>query len=296
MTTKKKTMYEILEVSPTALLPEIKAAHKRLSLALMSGTLGLSREEIEFKLNVLDVALHTLSVPVSRDAYDAQLAPAIAPGNAIMQSKASIVSLGDDAKVLRLVAAIEDNHKTAAAVMASHQFPMQVVSSTVNIAGRSLKKIIRAVIGLMVLGFVLTMGKMAFSSRLDGRPSADVAKAEEKIIIQEYYEKYGVRPASRAEAELLETENRRRENEQRAAAFAEKKKNEEYRRFVEESQRMGERVSDNLVHDEQRARYEEMQAMQRERELAEEKRFQEEAAQEDERIRVENARRKLGLN
>jgi len=290
---KKKTMYEILEVSPTASHADIKAAHKRLSIELMSGTLGLSREECNFRLNVLDVALHTLSVPVSRDAYDAQLASTNATGKVAFPIKSNVVSLGDEAKALRIVAAIEDNYKIAAANIDSFQFPIKEVFSTVSVSARSLKRLLRVIIGLLVLGFVLKMGQMAFASRQAGRPSSEVARAEEKLIIQEYYKKYGVRPASRAEAEFLEQENRRKENEQREAAFEEKKKEEEYSRFVEESRRIGDRVHANLVRDEERERYEEMQ---RQRDLAEEKRQREEAAQEEERMRIENERRKLGLN
>lgn len=290
---KKKTMYEILEVSPTASHADIKAAHKRLSIELMSGTLGLSREECDFKLNVLDVALHTLSVPVSRDAYDAQLASTKATGNVALPIKSNVVSLGDEAKALRIVAAIEDSYKIAAANIDSFQFPIKEVSSTVSVSARSLKRLLRVIIGLLVLGFILKMGQMAFASRQAGRPSSEVAKAEEKLIIQEYYKKHGVRPASRAEAEFLEQENRRKENEQREAAFAEKKKEEEYSRFVEESRSIGDRVHENLVRDEERERYEEMQ---RQRDLAEENRQREEAAQEEERMRIENERRKLGLN
>lgn len=289
---KKKSMYEILGVSPTASLAEIKAAHKRLSLELMSGKCGFSREDCEFQLKVLDVALNTLSVPVLRDAYDAELAP-ITPGNAVLPIKPNVVSLGDDEKALKIVAAIEDNYKVAAASTGSIQFPITEVSSTVSASTRSLKKILRIIIVLTVLGII---GKSAFVFGHAARKSSEVAKAEEKIIIQEYYKKYGVRPASRAEAELLEKENRRKENEQRAAEFEEKRKEEEYRRFVEESRQIGDQVHRNLVREEERARYEEMQ---KQSELAEQRRQEEAAAQEAERERIErieDERRKLGLN
>lgn len=289
MDNKKKTMYEILEVSPTASYADIKASHKRLSLQLMSGELGLSREDIDFQLNVLDVALHTLSVPVSRDAYDALQESTTAPGNAVLPIKANVLSLVDDVKTRKIADEIEDNHRFATSLMARPEFPMEVVSSTVSASARSLKIILRTVIGLMVLGSILAAGRMAFASRSGGLPPREVAKAEEKLIIQEYYKKYGVRPASRAEAEFLEQENRRKENEQHAAEFAEKKREDEYRRFVDDSRRTGERIHDNLVRDEERARYEEMRRQ-------EEKRYQEEAAQEEERMRIENERRKFGIN
>ena len=293
MTAKKKTMYEILDVSPTASYADIKASHKRLSLELISGKLGLSREDCNFKLNLLDVALHTLSTPIFRDAYDAQLAPVAAPGNLALPTKFNIVSIGEETKALRVVAAIEDNYKIAAARMNSNQFPLKEISSTVSASVSSLKKLLRIFIGLTVLGFVLKAGQMAISARQAGRPSIEVVKAEEKIIIQEYYKKYGVRPASRAEVEFFERENRRKENEQHEAVFAEERKEEEYHRFVEESRRQGDRVHDNLVRAEERERYEEMR---KQRDLAEKKRRQEEIAKEQEDMRIENERRKLGLN
>lgn len=285
---KKKTMYEILAVSPTASQAEIKAAHKRLSLELMSGKLGLSREECNFQLSVLDVALHTLSVPVLRDAYDAGIAPTATHGNAVLPIKSNVLSLVDGAKTNKIAAAIEDNYKIAAMGMASLQFPIKEVSSTVSLSASSLKKILRIVIILMVFGFVIKMGQLVLASRRAGHPSVEVTKAEEKLIIQEYYKKHGVRPASRAEAEFLEQEARRKENEQREAAFAERRKEEEYRRFVNTSHDIGNQVHANLVQEEERER-------QRQRYLAEEKRQKEEAAQEEERLRIENERRKLGL-
>jgi hypothetical protein len=287
---KKKTMYEILEVTPTASQAEIKAAHKRLSIQIMSGALGLSREDCDFRLNILDVALHTLSQPALRDAYDAALALA-APANAAVAVKANALALVevDDAKASEIVAAITESHKLVSAGIDSHRPQIAVISSTVSASVRSLKTILRVTIGLLVLGSILTVGKMSFASRQGGMPKKEEIKAEEKLIILEYYKKYGVRPASRAEAEFLEIENRRRENEQRAAEFAEKRREEEYQRWEEESRHMGMRIHDDLVRNEQIE-------MQRQRQLAEEERFQEEMAKENERIRIENERRRYGLN
>ena len=140
-----------------------------------------------------------------------------------------------------------------------------------------------------MLASVLQMGRCAFQG---GRASEAAKRAEDQVVIQEYYQTYGVRPASRAEAELLMQENSRIENERRAAEFAERKTQEEARRFAEESQRQGEEVHENLVRAEQQAIYEEAE---KQRYLAEERRMQEEAAQEAERIHIENERQKLGL-
>lgn len=286
----KKTLYEILEVSPTASYADIKAAHKRLSLKLMS--LGLSREDCDFNLNLLDVALHTLSVPISREAYDAELVSATIPGKALIPIKTNAMSLVDAASANQIAAALESSQKLAAAMMQTHQFPAKEVSSTVRMSAKSLKIILRIVIGLLVLGFFIRMGQTAVAFRHAGQPTSDELKAEEKLIIQEYYRKHGVRPASRAEAELLEQENRSREHEQRAAKAEERKKEDEYHRFVEESRREGEYVHEDLVRNEEIAQREQAQ---RQRDEAERKRRQEEAAQRAEDMRIAKERRKLGL-
>lgn len=288
MTTKKKTMYEILEVSPTATLPEIKAAHRRLSVKVMSAAEEGNRADIDYQLNVLDVALHTLSVPVLRDEYDAKLAWASGTGNAVVPATASYLPSLDVARANELVAEIESHHKSAVTMLDSNHFPLKEVATTVRISANSLKTILRVTISLMILGFVLKMGQLAIASRQGAVPSAEAAKAEEKLIIQEYYKKYGVRPASRAEAELLEQEHARKENEQRQAEFAAKKKEEDERRYVEESRRMAERVSDNLARDEERARQEELRK-QREEEYARR------AAEAEENRRIERVRRQMGL-
>jgi hypothetical protein len=295
VTNKKQTMYEILNVSPTASLPEIKAAHKRRSLELMSGALGLSREDVNFQLSLLDVALHTLSVPVLRDAYDAELAETAPLGHPLLPVKAGALSLVDAARANQIVAAIEDSQRHAALVMQTSQFPVQEVSSTVSMSVRSLKTILRVVIGLLVLGFFIRMGQVSVAHRHAGQQrTSDELKAEDKLIILEYYKKHGgVRPSSRAEAMLLEKEYRRVEDEQLAKKNEERRKDEQYRWFVEESRREGEYIHEDLVRSDQEARDREEQ---RRRAEAETKRYEEEAAQRAERIRIANERRKLGLD
>ncbi len=277
----KKTMYEILEVMPGASLADIKAAHKRLSLKVMSGATIQNRQDCEFQLKVLDAALHTLSVPMLRDAYDAELAAAAVPGKAMIPYQLKEPSRESEARALSLVAGIEGNYK-AVARSENQQVSsvLQVASSTIDASAQSLKVIIRAVVGISILAFVVMMGKGAAASRRADTPSAEMLKAEEKLIILEYYKKYGVRPASRAEAEFLEIENRRKENEQRAAEFAEKKRVDDYDRFVEESRTRGNQVHDNLVR-------QEMYEKQQQRWQEEEKRRQEEAVKEAERMRLE---------
>lgn len=286
----KKTLYEILEVSPSAPLPEIRAAHKRLSLQLVSGQSGLSREDAEFNLKVIDVALQTLSIQSSRDAYDAQLAPLISSTAAVVPLKVNAVSLGANAATLKIADAIENSHRMVAAIKSGHLAPIKVVSTTISSSISALKKIIA------IIGFVLALGtviKLVSMNGQSSRSTSEVAKAEEKVLLQEYYQTHGVRPESKAEADLLEVEARRKENAQREAALEKRQQEERYSRFVEESRREGDRVSENLHRGEERARREEEQRKQR---LEQEKRDKEEAEREADRIRIEKERRKLGLD
>lgn len=278
----KKSMYEILEVEPGASLEQIKAAHRRLSFKIMSDEQRLGRDACEHHLKLLDVALHTLSNPILRESYDAELAATAQPsGNAIALVQATAVSPAEQLRALALITEMEGNYKVATRSGEREASSMlQTASSTIGASAQSLKVIMRVVIGLSILLMVLMMGRGATASRQGDVAMADKLRAEEKLIILEYYKKYGVRPASRAEAEFFEAENRRKENAQRAAEFEEKKRQEEYAKFIEDSQRLGDRAHDEVV------RYQREQVHQQEREERERKE-QEERAKEEDRQRLQ---------
>lgn len=273
----KKSMYEILEVLPAASLEQIKAAHRRLSLKVMSNTQGMSREECDNQLMILDVALNTLSSRSARDAYDAELA---ASGLALGPYEPKETAPSSAARALSLVAEIERTYKPARPENRPDHGVLEITASTVNASVRSMKVVLRAIIGLSILGFVIMMGRGVVASRAAGTITPEMLKAEEKLVILEYYKKYGVRPASRAEAEFLEMENRRRENEEKAAAFEEKKRQEEYERFEEESRRQGAQIHNEL------ARQEEYEERRRYMEEQEERR-KEEQAKREEQMRIQ---------
>lgn len=281
MASAKKTLYEILEVSPNASLPEIQAAHKLLCRKFLLGKPGLSREDIDFNLKVIDVALHTLSDQASRDAYDAQQSARSTPVNAM-------VSLRADAESLKAAVAIEENQKITRTMQSNDDSPLKIISATAASSASALKRIFRIIVGLAVLGVVIKVSMVV----LAGRPAGGISKAEEKVILQEYYQTHGVRPGSKIEADLLEVENRRKENERREAAHEKEQEEERSRRFVEESRRLGAQVHENLRREEARARYEEEQEKRR---LEQERRNKEEAEREAERVRVEDARRRVGM-
>jgi hypothetical protein len=282
----KKTLYEILDVAPNASLPEIQAAHRRLCRKLLLGKSGQSREDIDFNLKVIDVALHTLSDQASRDTYDAQLSARTMPVNAVVPLRA-------DAASLKVAAAIEENQRITAVIQSGDESPLKILSTTAASSVSALTKIFRGVVGLIALGAILKMSTCILAGRQPERGAGGVSKAEEKVILQEYYQTHGVRPGSKIEADLLEVESRRKENERREAAREKEKEEERYRRFVEDSRRTGQQASENLRRAEERARYEEEHKRQQ---LERERRFKEEAERQAENMRLEEARRKAGLD
>jgi hypothetical protein len=331
MTNKKKTLYEILEVSPDASYSEIQAAYQRVSQKLQSEKTVSNREEIDYRLLMLDVALHAL-------AYDARLVKQNEPANVAVQRNAVVAPLDFDAGSLKSDAAslkadamsykadamslkaealslkadglqlslapapiktaatplmppktVATPYKLPAAIN-NDLLPIAIVTSTLTSSATVLKIILRTIAGLMVLGVVLKISFNIMSSRGVQVPvQVPTASIDEKTYIQEYYQTHGVRVASKAEADRLDAE----ENQQREGARQKQKQDDEYRRFVEDSRREGEKVSENLRRDEQNAREEEWNKQQQ---LAQEKRDAERERIEENRRDVEEARRRLGLN
>lgn len=297
MSTKKKTLYEILGVAPTASLDEIKAAHKRLSDRLLMGRNNLSQEDLDFKRQMLDVALFTLSTPLSRDDYDAKIAAPLPPAPLIKLP----AKVGEHS--LKIAAAVEKNSQLSTALLANQTTSFDVAATTVKTSMKSLKYIFRFIAGFIVLLVVIKWGFSSMAHRNQALNTVEMAVAqekmsstEEKLYLQEYYQKYGVRPASKAEADLLDVERRRKENAEKAAELEKKKTADAEKKFVEESREIAAEVSANLQREEEKARYE---AQRKEWQLAEEKRQQEQAErdrQEAEKQRIAEERRKLGLH
>ncbi|MFA6179710.1 MAG: DnaJ domain-containing protein [Candidatus Methylopumilus sp.] len=257
MISRKKTLYEILEVSAQATHSEINAAYQRLTQRLQAGVPGLSREDADLKQKLINLAYDTLSINSSRTAYDAKLGMTREPVKAAS--------------------------------------PFQVEVAIASDRKSPLKIILTIIAGLVAMGMVIQIAFMLLAYRhtermVDGSDTAmsAAAQAEEKVRLQEYYQEHGVRAGSKEEADLLDAEERRIAGEQRRKDYEKQEQDRKYRQFVEESRREGERVSADLRRAEERARYEEERKQQK---LDEDKRRQEEA----ERLRIEREQNKWKL-
>ena len=286
---RKQTLYEVLAVMPTASAQEIQDAYQQRWNALQLEKDALSPEDFNFKQQLLTLARSTLSNPDERSYYDIKLANTVAPDETAWKANALMVS------------ASSDNFSRRADTLALHADALALRAEAMAIrAGlpggalpppsgtKSPVKRTMVIIGTVVATLmVLQMISMFFGARRQ----QEAMKAEEKIIIQEYYQTHGVRPASAAEVRLLEAENRRKESEERAAERAvqkeeyEKRQAEaEYERSREDVKRLADQVSTDLIRAEEAARIEEAEAAARkQRQIEDEARRKEEA--ENQRLR-----------
>jgi curved DNA-binding protein CbpA len=302
VTTKKKNFYEILAIRPDATHEEIQAGYDSLILAIKSQQKLFKPEDYELKLKIINMAFNMLSIPASRAAYDAELAasrtalPDPAASNAIalrpdaetMSLKAEALALRAEAISLRVDALSMKSDIGAFNSAENHQGPGPSGAFGLTPA---LKKII------MFLGFILAgwmviqVLSLLIFNRNSGMISAEAAKAEEKAIIQEYYQTHGIRAKSRAEVELLEAEDRRRENENRKTEREAFKAEREKQKAEETAQRFEENARDRANQVSAELRYSENKAKeQADREDAEKKWRQDQekrASEQAERDRIE---------
>lgn len=298
MTTKKKNFYEILAIRPDATHEEIQAGYDSLILALKSQQKLFKPEDYELKLKIINMAFNMLSIPASRAAYDAELAasrtarPDPAASNAItLRPDAETMSLKAEAIALRAEAiSLRVDALSMKSDIGAFNNPGNYQGSGPSGAfglTPSLKKIL-LFLGFMLAGWmVIQVMSLLFFNRNSSMGSSAAAKAEEKAIIQEYYQTHGVRVKTRAEVELLEAEERRKEKEIRTAEYEKQRAEENARRFEEDARHRADQVSANLQYSENKARE---QADREEREEAEKKWREDEAKrqiEQAERDRIE---------
>jgi len=259
---QQKTLYKLLGISQEATSLEVTSAYEKLAHLLEPGEHGLSREDAEIKLKAAKQAYEVLSNDAMRTTYDARLAAAMQPEQPAQASQRL--------PILDVISAVD------------HVRPLRFL--------RPLIATLKAIVLLILIGIMLLIYRNAHRSVTNGDASADAAskRAEERIIIQQYYQENGVRPSSKIEADLLDAAARKKTEEERKSTEADRKQAEEdrkYRKFVEEGRRLGEQVSAELRRAEEAAQREDEYRRQR---AEAEKRAQEEA--ETARIEREHAK------
>lgn len=242
------TYYDLLGISQHADLAEISTAYLRISREQAAGASAVEPTEADFQQKLLKQAYEVLSSPSRRSDYDAGL-----------------VVRGEVPSEL-------DTRLQAEAVLESAKWS-------------PIRRLLTIIACLMIFGMIMQMGVMFMSyqrskAMIASEPSASMA---EKAYLQDVYQTYGIRAASRAEADLLLAEMRRKEQVVSEEAQKQRQQEDEERklkRFEEESRRLGAQVTANNQRAEQEA----------ERAKAEEIRQKEEkelAQKEAERVRRE---------
>jgi len=261
---RKKSLYELLGVLPHANDAEIRAAYQQRLQALEGQQAALGREDYVLQMRLLRVACNTLTNPASRDAYDAQRVEAQPPDQMgaalqVLPVAPQATDLRTDAMLLRAEAmalranALElkaDSVSGHMAVGAGWEGP-----SGLKTVFASVKKLVFILGTLAALGMVFNVISLLTGSRhrdvQDGRSAVD-----DKVFLQEYYQTYGVRPASRAEAQLLDAERRKTEAAQRAKdqeKMDSRRNVQSERDFEEAARRRAEQASAEMRYAEEKA-------------------------------------------
>lgn len=214
------TYYDLLGVSQHADLAEISAAYVRISRELVANA-PEQQSGADFQLKLLKQAYEVLSSPTRRSDYDAGL-----------------VTRGE-------VPSLIDTQLEAEAVRES--------------AKRSpIRRLLTLIAAVMIIGMILQMSTMYMAhQRTKSLINVDgTSVLAEKAYLQDVYQNYGIRAASRAEADLLLADMRRKEQAARDEAQQKREQEEEARRqkrFEEDSRRLGAEVTANNLRAEQEA-------------------------------------------
>lgn len=264
MATKKKTFYEILAVAPSATDEEIQANYQSLTFTLRSQKKLFTPDEYELKLKIIDLAFKTLISPSSRNAYDAELAagmvaagdstpPAglvLQPDSSAISLKAEAIALRAEAISLRVDALAMKSDVAAFSAPGIHETSGQ---ATISALTPNLRKIAMFLGALLAGWMVVQVFSLLMFNRHTSLTEEAAAKANEKMIIQEYYQKHGVRASSKAEVDLLEAQAQRKEAEERRIEREKLKAEEDAKDFEKESRRRAEQVSADLRYSESQA-------------------------------------------
>ncbi len=204
--TQKTTYYDLLGIAPEADLEAISAAYLRATREQ-----GIGGEADALRQKLLKQAFEVLSDPARRSAYDAGLA-------------------GQDSLVFRTAA------------------PLQVEVGLGGSRRNPVRILLTIIATLMIVGLVMQVGVMfnAYQRVNEASLPDATAPAAEKAYLQDVYQTYGIRAASKEEAELLLAEMRRKEAAEREQMAQQRQLEEQeraQRRFEEESRRLGAQVA-----------------------------------------------------
>ncbi len=301
----KKTLYEVLNVLSDASFERIQAEHQSIIQKLESGGSGLSLEDAAAQLKLANMAFQVLRDNMSRAAYDAKLK---------QESSLALVpkTVDTEALTMKMEAAVL---KADAAAMMAQAAMINANALSVHYAGApqglgaqassSIFKNFRFAFTVLGVIVAISMAVMVFSGRRGSSPAVDV-QAQEKIMLQEYFQSHGVRPKDRAEMALLDAQRRQDESERRsqevAARNAERqadKSERDAQRFKDEAEKLGKTAQDNLQRGEEQARqlareedYKKQQELDRIARDKDQKKREEDAIQ----ARLREYRRGLGLS
>lgn len=296
--TKKKTLYQVLEVSATASEAEIREAYRARLKQLLEQQAGMSVEDFDYQRKLLNLAQETLADALSRQAYDEKLMSRALPSSAERRNaslalvpqedpeavarKAETIALRAEALALRMEAT---SLRAVSALPQEEVRPASLLQRGLSLFSGPLARVAVAVATIAVLMIAMQMSSFFFTVRKVDAVNAAASKAQERAEMQEYYQTNGVRAASVAEARMLEEERQRKRAQENSEERERTRLEQEEKRFLEESRREAERVSANLRASEEQ--------MKREAEWARRQKEQEEQrreAEERERVREAQAR------
>jgi curved DNA-binding protein CbpA len=317
---ERPSLYDLLGVARTVPVAEIQAGYRREVGVLESRRSTVSAEVFNDHMQLLRMAYSTLSDVASRTGYDIKLeataaaraaprpaaaaatpslalglAPQLAGTGASADVRADALSMRADALALRADAML-----LRAGVPLPGERPGSGSSLTAGLT-EGVKRIVRAIGLLVVLGFVaygVTRCAVGGSAQKRVAMQEREAKAAEQITLQEYYQTHGVRPASIAEMQLLDSARRSKENAQRQGEQTRRQQEQEEKRFEADARRRGDQVAAENQRAEQEARYRAERDVEKERQLkarAEELKLEAELATNDANRRRLELQRKQTL-
>lgn len=297
----KKTLYELLNVTPDASHAQIQAEYTSLVQKLEGPASGLSVQDAAAHLKLVNMAFQVLRDNMSRAAYDAKLhqqaslalVPKTVDTEALTLKMEAATMKADAATLLAQAAMVNANALSLHYAATPHGLGAQSSSSFF--------KTFR--FGFTVLGAIVAVGLvvMVFTGRGGSGPAMDM-KAQEKAMLQEYYQMYGVRPNSKAEMDLLDAQRRREESEKRGEEIVKRnaereaeKKDRDEQRLRDETEKLGRKVEENLRRGEQQARQLALEEEHKKKQEQDKIRLEKMNKEEMERANLRDYKRNLGL-